>query len=58
MTDAIIITSKGEVKRKPTVRRSLPYQGIARRYSKSKIIYDTEIDISAVINKAITNINS
>jgi len=33
------------------VRPSLPYQGIARRsvFENNQILYDTEIDISAVI---------
>lgn len=49
----IVITSKGRlsIKKKPRVRRSLPYQGIARRalHLQSQITYDKEIDVSAVI---------
>lgn len=52
----IIITSSGKVKKKiiGTVRRSLPYQGIARRVLKvnsSDPSYDREIDVSAVTIK-------
>ena len=54
MEEPIIITSRGEVRQRPKpggVRRSLPYQGIARRPLDSKLIYNREIDISAVIIK-------
>lgn len=51
MQDIIIITSQGEVKRKSIMRQNLPYQGIARRALNSKIEYDKEIDVSAVIFK-------
>ena len=33
------------------VRKSLPYQGIARRALTEKVTYDTEIDVGAVATK-------
>jgi len=51
--DLVIITRNNKVRKKHffSVRRSLPYRAIARRAinSNTKIEYDTEIDISAMV---------
>jgi hypothetical protein len=46
----VIISSKNEVKQRSTMRRNLPYQGIARRALNSKTQYDKDIDVSAVVS--------
>jgi len=55
MKHPLIINSNGKAGRKPTVRRSLPYQGIARRHldktdvQKAIDEYFVSIDKSVII---------
>lgn len=53
MKHPLIITSTGKPwnGQRPRIRRSLPYQAIARRTRNCPITYDRDIDVSAMIIK-------
>lgn len=51
MKNILIINSRGKAGKKSTVRRSLDYHAIARRALKNNILYDREINVSAVVIK-------